>query len=85
MNHYNISSASMSERTFFSRKFWRRKIRAGHTGCVCITSRNGSVPQFVKFSVIAMFRLHWIRDGEHITLGDGCVNFCKVHVRSEQN
>ena len=26
-----------------------------------------------------------VRHGKHVTLGDGCVNFCKVHVRSEQN
>ena len=26
-----------------------------------------------------------VRHGEQVTLGDGCVNICKVHVRSEQN
>ena len=52
--------------------------------------RHGMDPfcQFVKLSVISWFRPHWMRygsDGEHVTLGDGCVNFCEVHVRSEQN
>ena len=37
--------------------------------------------QFVKLSVIALR----VRHGKHITLGDGCVNFCKVHVGSEEN
>ena len=53
-------------------------------------SRHGMDPfrQFVKLSVIAWFRPHYalrVRHGEHVTLGDGCVNFCKVHVRSDQN